>query len=126
MEEFGRIDILFLNAGISVVMGFEEIEDVKVYEKLMQVNFYANLHITRKALPHLKKTEGQIVVMSSFSGLFGLQMRSAYCASKFALQGCFESLRMELGQQKSNVAVTLICPISIPTDFRKNSEKLTT
>jgi NAD(P)-dependent dehydrogenase (short-subunit alcohol dehydrogenase family) len=59
----------------------------------MKVNFYANVYITKFALPLLKRANGMIVAISSLSGKFGLPSRSAYCASKFALTGFFESLR---------------------------------
>ena len=69
----------------------------------------------RYALPYLKQNHGQIAVMSSYSGEIGLLYRTAYCASKFAVTGLFEALRMELHGQ---VSITLICPITIETDFR--------
>ena len=55
----------------------------------MRINFYANVFLTKHALPHLRKSGGQILVISSISGKFGLPERSAYCASKFALTGFF-------------------------------------
>jgi NAD(P)-dependent dehydrogenase (short-subunit alcohol dehydrogenase family) len=55
----------------------------------MRVNFYANVYLTRWAMPYLRKNGGKIVVVSSLSGKFGLPSRSAYCASKFALTGFF-------------------------------------
>ena len=61
----------------------------------MKTNFYANVYLTRYALSYLRKTQGFIIVISSISGKLGLPERSAYCASKFALNGFFESLRTE-------------------------------
>jgi NAD(P)-dependent dehydrogenase (short-subunit alcohol dehydrogenase family) len=55
----------------------------------MKTNFYANVYLTKLALPYLKRTNGAIIVISSLSGKFGLPSRSAYCASKFALSGFF-------------------------------------
>ena len=85
-----------------------------------QGNFFplykSNLY--RYALPYLKKSHGQIVVMSSYSGEIGLHYRTAYCASKFAVTGFFESLRMELSDQ---IYITIICPITVETSFRDNS-----
>ena len=72
----------------------------------------------RFAVPHLKKTHGQIVVMSSYSGEIGLHYRTAYCASKFAVTGFFESLRMEVSDY---IDITIICPITVETSFRENS-----
>lgn len=77
----------------------------------------------RYALPHLKKTHGQIVVMSSYSGEVGLSYRTAYCASKFAVTGFFESLRMEI---KNEVDITIICPVTVQTEFRKHALKVET
>ena len=62
---------------------------MSVYESLMKTNFYSNVYLTKLALPILKKTKGGIVVISSLSGKFGLPSRTAYCASKFALNGFF-------------------------------------
>ena len=66
----------------------------------------------------MKKQKGQIVVMSSYSGEIGLHFRTAYCASKFAVNGFFESLRMEI---KDELDITIICPITVETSFRENS-----
>ncbi len=86
------------------------------------INFtrVANLNVicVRYAVPHLKKHHGQIVVMSSYSGEIGLHYRTAYCASKFAVTGFFESLRMELSDY---IDITIICPITVETSFRENS-----
>lgn len=60
-----------------------------MYDKLMRTNFYANVFMTKYALNHIRKAKGIIVVISSFSGKLGLPERSAYCASKFALNGFF-------------------------------------
>lgn len=84
-----RIDFLVLNAGVNAHFTFSNIQDFSVYESLMKVNFYANVYLTRFALPIVKASKGAIVVISSLSGKFGLPSRSAYCASKFALNGFF-------------------------------------
>ena len=68
------------------------------------------IYYYRYALPYLKKTKGTIGVLSSYSGEIGMHYRSAYCASKFAVTGFFESLRMEL---KDEVHITLVCPAAI-------------
>lgn len=60
-----------------------------VFDSLMKTNFFVNVHLTKYALPILKGSKGAIVVISSLSGKFGLPSRSAYCASKFALNGFF-------------------------------------
>lgn len=84
-----RIDFLILNAGVNAHFDFSKIQDLTVYESLMKVNFYANVYLTKFALQTIKSSKGAIVVISSLSGKFGLPSRSAYCASKFALNGFF-------------------------------------
>lgn len=134
ITNFGRIDMLILNAGISAHVKFDEIEDMKIFNNIMDTNFYGYVYPTkyvsflkifltvnfkfRFALPYLKKCKGQIVVMSSYSGEVGLHFRTPYCASKFAVNGFFESLRMEI---KDEVDITIICPITVETSFRENS-----
>ncbi len=76
------------------------------------------LNLLRYALPYLKKTFGQIVVMSSFSGEIGLIYRTAYCSSKFAVTGFFESLRMEV---QDHIHITIICPPTVETKLRENA-----
>eukprot|EP00919_Chromeraceae_sp_WS-2016_P073069 GHVR01172759.1.p1 GENE.GHVR01172759.1~~GHVR01172759.1.p1 ORF type:complete len:161 (+),score=24.28 GHVR01172759.1:488-970(+) len=76
------------------------------------------VHMTKHTLSHLKASRGQIVVISSMAGEFGAQLRSAYCASKFALTGFFESLRFEYSDALS---VTICCPPAVKTDFRKHA-----
>lgn len=102
VEHFFQIDILVLCAGVSAHQMFEDFSDLTLFKKVVETNLYSCVYPTRYALHHLKKTnrrcktKGHIVVFSSFSGEFGLAKRSNYSASKFAVQGFFESLRMEL------------------------------
>lgn len=87
--------------------------------KIMDVNFMGYINMTRYALPNLKQSKGQIVVVSSISGVMALPNRTAYCASKFAVNGFFESLQLE---EAGNIAVTIYCPSSISgSNFRANS-----
>lgn len=91
LKKHGKIDMLILNAGINAHFHFGELKDkdIKVFDQLMQTNFYANVYLTKFALHSLRQHRGQIVVISSASGKFGLPERSGYCASKFALNGFF-------------------------------------
>jgi dehydrogenase/reductase SDR family protein 7B len=82
----------------------------------MRTNFYANVYLARLALPLLARTGGKIIVISSLSGKFGLPSRTAYCASKFALTGFFESLRTE-----TEVPIMMVYPTSLETPMRNNS-----
>jgi short-subunit dehydrogenase len=110
--------MLILNAGISAHALFEEVPDMQVFHQLMNTNFFGYVYPTKYALPYLKETHGQIVVMSSYSGEVGICYRSGYCASKFAVTGFFESLRMEIGDK---IDITIICPITVETSFREHS-----
>ena len=89
INKFGKINYLVLNAGVNAHFHFSELNDLSLYEKVMKTNFYANVYLTKYALPYLRKTQAQIIVISSISGKLGLPERSAYCASKFALSGFF-------------------------------------
>lgn len=85
----------------------------------MAVNFFGAVHCTRAALPSLLERRGQIVVLGSLTGFAPLLYRSAYNASKHALHGLFDTLRMEL--EGTGVSVTLACPGFTATDLRKNA-----
>ena len=101
---FGALDVLVNNAGASMMARFDEIEDIGLYERLMRVNYLGSVYPTYYALPHLKKSRGQIVVMSSLAGLTGVPTRTGYAASKHAVFGFFDSLRIEL--RGTGVSVT--------------------
>lgn len=117
VEEFGKIDILINNAGISMWAYFEEFNDVTPFEKIMQVNYFGSLYCTFYALPYLKKTQGRLVGMSSLTGKTGVPTRSGYAASKHAVAGFFDTLRIEL--KKTGVSVTMIYPGFVATNVRK-------
>ena len=107
LDTFGRIDILINNAGISMRALFTEC-DTKVTRKVMDVNFLGAVYCTKYSLPSILQNKGTIVGVSSTAGYRGLPGRSAYSASKFALQGWLESLRTEL--LHSGVHVMWVCP----------------
>src|ERR1019366_5417074 len=88
--------------------------------KIMEVNFFGTIALTKSVLPFmLKQKSGNIIVISSISGKFGFFLRSAYSASKHALHGFFESLRLEL--QAYPINVTLVCPGKIRTSISMNA-----
>lgn len=93
--EFGKVDILINNAGVSMRALFEETE-LSVLREMMDTNFWGSVYCTKFALPFIKKQKGVIVGISSIAGNRGLPARSGYSASKFALQGFLESIRTEL------------------------------
>jgi short-subunit dehydrogenase len=107
VKTFGGIDILINNAGISMRALVKD-ADVDVIRKVMDVNFFGAVYCTKFALPHIIERQGSVVGVSSIAGYRGLPGRSAYSASKFALQGWLEALRTEL--LDDNVNVMWVCP----------------
>ncbi len=91
---FNRIDVLINNAGISMRALFKDL-DLQVLRNLMDVNFWGSVYCTKYALPELLKTGGSVVGVSSIAGYRGLPGRTGYSASKFALNGFLEALRVE-------------------------------
>ena len=118
VEQFGGIDLLINNAGVTHRSSFSE-TPLEVFERIMAVNYFGALHCTQAALPSLLARGGQVIVLSSLSGFAPLLYRSAYNASKHALHGLFETLRAEL--KGSSVNVMLVCPGFTATDIRKNA-----
>ncbi len=112
----GNIDILINNAGIGQ-RGLAKDTALDVDRQVMEVNFFGQVALTKMLLPHLIKSKGHIAVISSLSGLFGWYQRSAYAASKHALQGFFETLQLELPE----VSTTIICPGRIRTEISVNA-----
>lgn len=102
IETFGRIDVLINNAGISMRALFLDC-DMEVIRKVMEINFLGAVYCTKYALPALLETNGTVVGISSTAGYRGLPGRSAYSASKFALQGWLEALRTEMLHSGVNV-----------------------
>eukprot|EP01113_Clastostelium_recurvatum_P034180 TRINITY_DN4601_c0_g1_i4.p1 TRINITY_DN4601_c0_g1~~TRINITY_DN4601_c0_g1_i4.p1 ORF type:complete len:221 (-),score=50.21 TRINITY_DN4601_c0_g1_i4:39-701(-) len=111
---WGGIDILVLNAGAGAIFPFSDITDLSVFNSNMDINFIGPVYCTYFALPHLKKSHGSIVVVSSLAGKIGAPNRTAYSASKHAVQGFFNALRCEVGSQ---VQVTIVCPGFVKSDF---------
>jgi short-subunit dehydrogenase len=119
IDRFGRIDILFNNAGISQ-RGQVTDTQPEVYRKLMEVNFFGVVALTKVVLPYMiKQNAGQIAVTSSLSGKLGSPHRSGYCASKHALHGFFDALRAEV--YSNNIQITMICPGYINTNISINA-----
>jgi len=102
IKTFGGIDILINNAGISMRALVRDL-DVEVIRKVMDVNFFGAVYCTTLALPSIVERKGVVVGISSIAGYRGLPGRSAYSASKFALQGWLEALRTELLEEEVNV-----------------------
>ncbi len=108
VAHFGTLDILVNNAGLGSSGRFDEITDLSIFETLMRVNYLGSVWSTAYALPHLKRSRGQVVAISSLTGLAGVPKRTAYGATKHAMAGFFDSLRIELAG--SGVSVTVVYP----------------
>jgi len=116
---FGKIDILVNNAGVSQRgLAMETAESVE--RNLMELNYFAPVALTKALLPYfVKQKSGHIAVVSSIAGKFGFTLRSTYAASKHALQGYFEALRLEL--KDIPIYVTLIYPGRVLTNISYNA-----
>lgn len=119
IAEFGRIDALVNNAGGTMWAKFDEVEDLGIFERLMQVNYLGAVYCTYYALPHLKNAKGLIVALSSVAGLTGVPTRSGYAATKHAMFGFFDSLRIEIAD--SGVDVTIVAPDFVVSEIHKRA-----
>ncbi|NPA34860.1 MAG: SDR family oxidoreductase [Chlorobi bacterium] len=115
VKHFGQIDCLVNNAGISMRALFED-AGPEIIRKIMDINFFGTIYCTYYALPHLRKTKGTIVGISSIAGYVGLPARTGYSASKFAMNGYLESLRIEL--KPTGVNVIIVSPGFTATAIR--------
>lgn len=119
LKRMGRIDVLINNGGISQRSLILD-TNMDVYRKLMEVNYFGTIGLTKAVLPGMiRRGGGHVVVVSSLAGKFGTPLRSGYCASKHALHGFFETLRAELWRER--IKVTMICPGFIRTDVSVNA-----
>ena len=116
VEEYGRIDTLVNNAGITMWARLDEVTDLAPFETMMRVNYLGCVYCTHAALPHLKRTRGRIVGVSSLTGRAGVPTRSGYAASKHAMTGFFDSLRIEVAED--GVSVTMVFPGFVSTAIR--------
>ena len=113
IEAYGRLDTLINNAGLGMWARFDELEDPSVMETVMRVNFWGSVYCTYYALPHLRAAKGRIVVVISGGGKFVTPFSSGYGASKHALAGFFNTLRVE--QAGSGISVTAFYPEWVAT-----------
>jgi short-subunit dehydrogenase len=118
IKQFGQIDVLICNAGISMRAIFEEV-DLNVIRKVMDVNFWGTVYCTKFALPHLLRSKGSVVGISSVAGKKGLPGRTGYSASKFAMEGFLETLRTE--NLKKDLHVLVACPGFTASNIRNTA-----
>lgn len=119
IEKYGRIDFLFNNGGLSQ-RSEASVTPMEVDRRIMEINYFGNIALAKAVLPYMQQqNSGHIVVISSIAGKFGFFLRSAYSASKHALHGFYESLRLE--EEKNHIQVTIACPGKINTDISVNA-----
>jgi len=118
VQQFGQIDVLINNAGISMRAMFSEV-DLSVIKRVMDINFYGTVYATKYCLPEIIKNKGHLVGISSIAGYRGLPARTGYSASKFAMMGFLESLRTEL--LKTGVHVLVACPGFTSSNIRNTA-----
>ncbi|MCH1930804.1 SDR family oxidoreductase [Shewanella sp. A25] len=119
VAHYGKLDILVNNAGMTMWSRFDQLSQLSILDDIMRVNYLGPAYLTHAALPYLKQTQGQVVAVASVAGLTGVPARSGYAASKHALIGFFDSLRIELADD--GVAVTVICPDFVVTQTHKRA-----
>ncbi len=119
VAEYGRIDTLINNAGMGMWARFEELQHLDVMQQLMWVNYLGSVYCTSYALPYLRQTRGRLAAISSLAGKTGVPAHSGYVASKHALTGFFDTLRIEL--QGSGVSVTVIFPGFVATGIHERN-----
>jgi short-subunit dehydrogenase len=107
IKEFGTIDILINNAGVSMRALVQDV-DLDTIRRVMDINFWGTVYCTKFSLEHIVKNKGTIVGVSSIAGYRGLPGRSGYSASKYAVNGWLEALRTELLESGTNVM--WVCP----------------
>jgi NAD(P)-dependent dehydrogenase (short-subunit alcohol dehydrogenase family) len=116
--KYGRLDILINNAGISMRALFSEV-DTSVLKRIFDVNFWGAVYCTKYSLPHLIRSRGSVVGVSSVAGFVGLPGRTGYSASKYALHGFLETLRIE--NLKNGLHVMILCAGFTKSDIRKKA-----
>jgi short-subunit dehydrogenase len=118
IAHYGKIDILINNAGISMRALFLDL-DMEVFRKVMDTNFWGAVYATKYCLNEIIKNRGSVIAVSSVNGFRGTPARTAYTASKYAMNGFFESLRTEV--MKKGVHVLVACPGFTASNIRKNA-----
>jgi short-subunit dehydrogenase len=110
---YKRLDMLINNAGISMWARFAKLDDPALIERIMRVNFLGAMYCTYYALPHLKQSRGRVVCVSSLAGKIYAPGNTGYVASKYAMDGFFNSLRGEV--EDDGVSITIVYPDFVET-----------
>jgi len=118
LDHYGKIDVLINNAGVSMRALFADLQ-LDVFRKVMDINLMGTVYATKYCLPQIIQNKGSIVGISSIVGYRGTPARSAYSASKYAMQGFLEVLRTEV--MKQGVHVLVACPGFTASNIRVSS-----
>lgn len=118
ISEFGQLDVLISNAGLSMRANFNETK-IEVLEELMEINYWATVHLSKEALPYLLVQNGSLVGVSSIGAYIAMPGRSAYCSSKAALHSFLEVLRLE--HKQDGLHVLNVSPGFTQSNIRKNA-----
>ncbi len=121
VEHFGTIDTLVNNAGATMWTEFGEITDLSIFRRIMDINYLGSVYCTYYALPHLIRSRGLIVAVASLAGLTGVPSRTGYAASKHAMVGFYDSLRIEL--RGSGVDISVIAPDFVVSQIHRRALK---
>ena len=116
---WGPLDALINNAGIDMIARFDEVTDLHIFERLMRVNYLGYVYPTYYALPEIRRSRGRLVAVSSLAGMTGVPTRTGYAASKHAIFGFFDSLRIELAG--TGVSVTLVAPDFVLSEIHRRA-----
>ena len=119
LERFRKLDVLVNNAGVTLWSRFDELTDLAVLERVLAVNYLGSAWMTAAALAALKESRGLVVAVASVAGLTGVPERTGYAASKHAMVGFFESLRIELAE--FGVGVTIVAPDFVVSELHKGA-----
>lgn len=117
IEQYQRLDLLVNNAGIGMGCLFPDLPNLELFRSVVATNFWGAVHCCIYAMPHLLTSQGRVVNVSSLGGMLAIPGNSSYVASKAALNGFSDALRLDLA--KSGVSVTLVCPYWVVTEFHE-------
>lgn len=118
VAKFGQIDILINNAGLSMRALFDDV-DMEVLHRLMDVNFWGTVYCTKYALPYIQASHGSVIGISSVAGFHGLPGRTGYSASKYAMHGFLETIRIE--NLRRGVHVMIVAPGFTASNVRQSA-----
>jgi len=121
VRAFGRIDTWINNAGVTAYATFTELS-LEDAHRIVDVNFIGQLNGAKAALPHLERSRGALICIGSALADRGMPLQSVYSASKHALKGWIDALRLELRKERIPVRVTLIKPSAINTPLYSNAK----